>query len=138
MNDEPLRVIPIIIGKNCTILTKSREFLDELDIKMESVYEEIGNLLGVYKANCTTIMYKKKVIRIDEINDRTQLSTERRNKSILNKLERNQGRSPNGTYYVKQQTQTQILCSQNIAVNVEYAIYFTITLFKNTLQLITF
>ncbi|CAL6024839.1 Hypothetical_protein [Hexamita inflata] len=63
-NGEPLRVIPIIIGKNCTIHTKSREFLDELDIKMESVYEEIGNLLGVYKANCTAIMYKKKVIRI--------------------------------------------------------------------------
>ncbi|CAL5992209.1 Hypothetical_protein [Hexamita inflata] len=36
---------------------------------MESVYEEIGNLLGVYKANCTAIMYKKKVIRRDEIND---------------------------------------------------------------------
>ncbi|CAL6035402.1 Reverse_transcriptase (RNA-dependent DNA polymerase) [Hexamita inflata] len=68
-NGEPLRVIPIIIGKNCTIHTKSREFLDELDIRMESVYEEIGNLLGVYKANCTAIMYKKKVIRRDEIND---------------------------------------------------------------------
>ncbi|CAL6001779.1 Hypothetical_protein [Hexamita inflata] len=36
---------------------------------MESVYEEIGNLLGVYKAYCTAIMYKKKVIRRDEIND---------------------------------------------------------------------
>ncbi|CAL6097589.1 Putative_reverse transcriptase/endonuclease [Hexamita inflata] len=68
-NGDPLRVIPIIIGKNCTIHTKSREFLDELDIRMKSVYEEIGNLLGVYKANCTAIMYKKKVIRRDEIND---------------------------------------------------------------------
>ncbi|CAL6077727.1 Hypothetical_protein [Hexamita inflata] len=30
----------------------------------------LGNLLVVYKSNCTAIMYKKKLIRRDEINDR--------------------------------------------------------------------
>ncbi|CAL6077492.1 Hypothetical_protein [Hexamita inflata] len=113
-NGDPLRVIPIIIGKNCTIHTKSREFLDELDIRMESVYEEIGNLLGVYKANCTAIMYKKKV---------SQHSTERREQvnfqinqnEILLSLPVIQEEVRMELTMQNNKTQTQILCSQYIA-----------------------
>ncbi|CAL6017772.1 Hypothetical_protein [Hexamita inflata] len=47
-----INVIPIIIGKNCTIHTKSRKFLEELDLIIENVYEEICNLLAVYYASC--------------------------------------------------------------------------------------
>ncbi|CAL5998091.1 Hypothetical_protein [Hexamita inflata] len=45
---NPIKVIPIIIGKNCTIHTKSKKFFEQLDLNIENVYEEIGNLLAVY------------------------------------------------------------------------------------------
>ncbi|CAL6001213.1 Hypothetical_protein [Hexamita inflata] len=66
---NPIKVIPIIIGKNCTIHTKSREFLEELDLNIENVYEEIGNLLAVYYASCAEEIYKRKQVKRDEVNN---------------------------------------------------------------------
>ncbi|CAL6108817.1 Hypothetical_protein [Hexamita inflata] len=73
---NPIKVIPIIIGKYCTIHTKSREFLEELDLNIENVYEEIGNLLAVYYASCAEEIYKRKQVKRDEVNNLPEVRNE--------------------------------------------------------------
>jgi len=58
---NPMVIVPIIIGKNCTLHKESRVFLEMLKINLNSVYEEIGNLLGVYQTICTDKIYRKTV-----------------------------------------------------------------------------
>ncbi|CAL5985738.1 Hypothetical_protein [Hexamita inflata] len=74
------QVIPIIIGKNCTIHTKPREFLEELDLNIENVQKEIGNLLAVYYASCAEEIYKRKQVMKDEVNNLPEV----RNVNLMN------------------------------------------------------
>jgi len=58
----PIIVMPIIVGKNCTLHKESRKFLETMKISFTSLYEEIGNLLGVYQTVCADKIYRKTVI----------------------------------------------------------------------------
>ncbi|CAL6003514.1 Hypothetical_protein [Hexamita inflata] len=66
----------IQVRKNCTIHTKSRKLLDELDLNIENVYEEIGNLLAVYYASCAEEIYKRKQVKRDEVNNLPEVRNE--------------------------------------------------------------
>ncbi|CAL5970140.1 Hypothetical_protein [Hexamita inflata] len=52
------------------------EFLEELDLNIENVYEEIGNLLAVYYASCAEEIYKRKQVKRDEVNNLPEVRNE--------------------------------------------------------------
>ncbi|CAL5978622.1 Hypothetical_protein [Hexamita inflata] len=81
---NPIKVILIIIGENCTIHTKSREFLEELDLNIENVYKEriqrnqqpsCSILCYIFiqqsssGASCAEEIYKRKQVMRDEENN---------------------------------------------------------------------
>ncbi|CAL5981269.1 Hypothetical_protein [Hexamita inflata] len=65
-NGNPLKIIPIIIGKNLTIHQKSREFLEELRVNFDTIYEEIGYMISTSQTHQAELMYKKKVVQRGE------------------------------------------------------------------------
>ncbi|CAL5990707.1 Reverse_transcriptase/endonuclease [Hexamita inflata] len=65
-NGNPLKIIPIIIGKNLTIHQKSREFLEELRVNFETIYEEIGYMISTSQTHRAELMYRKKVVQRGE------------------------------------------------------------------------
>ncbi|CAL6070209.1 Hypothetical_protein [Hexamita inflata] len=58
-NGNPLKIIPIIIGKNLTIHQKSLQFLEELRVNFETIYEEIG-YIDKYLSNTPSRAYVQK------------------------------------------------------------------------------
>ncbi|CAL5983917.1 Reverse_transcriptase (RNA-dependent DNA polymerase) [Hexamita inflata] len=62
-NGNPLKIIQIIIGKNLTIHQKSREFLEELRVNFETIYEEIGYMISTSQTHRAELMYRKKVVQ---------------------------------------------------------------------------
>ncbi|CAL6057300.1 Hypothetical_protein [Hexamita inflata] len=66
INVNPLKIIPIIIGKNLTIHQKSREFLEELRVNFETIYEEIGYMISTSQTHRAELMYRKKVVQRGE------------------------------------------------------------------------
>ncbi|CAL6092963.1 Reverse_transcriptase/endonuclease [Hexamita inflata] len=65
-NGNPLKIIPIIISKNLTIHQKSREFLEELRVNFETIYEEIGYMISTSQTHRAELMYRKKVVQRGE------------------------------------------------------------------------
>ncbi|CAL6084362.1 Reverse_transcriptase (RNA-dependent DNA polymerase) [Hexamita inflata] len=65
-NGNPLKIIPIIIGKNLTIHQKSREFLEELRVNFETIYEDIGYMISTSQTHRAELMYRKKVVQRGE------------------------------------------------------------------------
>ncbi|CAL6045764.1 Putative_reverse transcriptase/endonuclease [Hexamita inflata] len=65
-NGNPLKIIPIIICKNLTIHQKSREFLEELRVNFETIYEEIGYMISTSQTHRAELMYRKKVVQRGE------------------------------------------------------------------------
>ncbi|CAL6006187.1 Hypothetical_protein [Hexamita inflata] len=54
------KIIPIIVGKNCTLHKESHLFLKELKVNMQTFYAEIGYKISRYAQMCNNSLYKKR------------------------------------------------------------------------------
>ncbi|CAL6068319.1 Reverse_transcriptase (RNA-dependent DNA polymerase) [Hexamita inflata] len=54
------KIIPIIVGKNCTLHKESHLFLKELKVNMQTFYAEIGYKISRCAQMCNNSLYKKR------------------------------------------------------------------------------
>ncbi|CAL6037636.1 Hypothetical_protein [Hexamita inflata] len=56
------KIMPIVVGKNCTLHKESHLFVKELNINMQTIYAEIGYKISRYAQMCNNSLYKKRNI----------------------------------------------------------------------------